>query len=92
MMKDGLVSTPFINGTFLNGITRQRIMQLLVDDGYKIEEKSIDLSELMEADELFATGNYSKICPCKKIEDRNLQVGPVATRARELYFSFVETI
>ncbi len=90
MVKDGLVLTPAINGTFLNGITRQRIMQLLVDDGYKIEEKSIDFSELMEADELFATGNYSKVSPCKKIEGRNLQVGPVATRARELYFNFVE--
>ncbi len=89
MVKDGLVSTPALNGTFLNGITRQRIMQLLGDDGYIVEEKSIDFHELLEADELFATGNYSKVSPCRKIEDRNLQAGPVSTRARELYFDFV---
>lgn len=91
MVKDYLVTTPVLNGTFLNGITRQRIMQLLADDGYKVEEKSIDFTELLEADELFATGNYSKVSPCTKIEDRALQIGSVSMRARELYFNFAES-
>lgn len=91
MVKDDLVTTPVLNGTFLNGITRQRIMQLLADDGYKVEEKSIDFTELLEADELFATGNYSKVSPCTKIEDRSLQIGSVSMRTRELYFNFAES-
>ena len=33
MAKDGVVYTPAPNGTFLNGITRQRVIQLLRDDG-----------------------------------------------------------
>ncbi len=91
MAKDGVVSTPEINGTFLNGITRQRVIQLLRDDGHTVVERAIEFDEVLEADELFATGNYAKVRPCTKIEDRELQPGPVATRARELYFEFAKT-
>lgn len=91
MAKDDVVSTPEINGTFLNGITRQRVIQLLRDDGHTVVERAIDFDEVLEADELFATGNYAKVLPCTKIEDRELQPGPVATRARELYFEYAKT-
>jgi len=91
MVKDGIVSTPELNGTFLNGITRQRVIQLLRDDGFQVVERIIDFNEVLGADELFATGNYAKVQPCTRIEDRELQPGPVATRARELYFDFAKT-
>ncbi len=89
-VKDGTVVTPVINGTFLNGITRQRVIQLLKDDGYPVEERTVDFDEVMQADELFATGNYAKVLPCTRLEERELQPGPVATRARELYFQFAD--
>ena len=91
MVKDGIVATPMINGTFLNGITRQRVIQLLRDDGMTVDERRITYPELVQADELFATGNYTKINPVIQIEDRSLQRGPVAARARELYFAYAET-
>lgn len=91
MVKDGVVSTPVINGTFLNGITRQRVIKLLRDDGFEVVERTIDFPELLGADELFATGNYAKVRPCTKLEDREYQPGPMATRARELYFDFAKT-
>ena len=91
MVKDGVVHTPAINGTFLNGITRQRTIQVLRDDGFTVEERPIDFEELLEADELFSTANHTKIMPCTKIEDHNLNTGPVFTRARELYFEWAKT-
>lgn len=90
MVKEGIISTPVINGTFLNGITRQRVIQLLRDDGHTVVERSIRFEDVLEADELFATGNYAKVLPCTKIEERALQPGPVSTRARALYFEFAE--
>jgi branched-chain amino acid aminotransferase len=90
MVKDNIVSTPAWNATFLNGITRQRIIQLLRDDGRNVEERRITFSELLEADETFATGNYTKINPVVLIEDHEMQSGPVAARARELYFDYAE--
>ena len=91
MVKDGVAATPMINGTFLNGITRQRVIQLLRDDGMVVEERRITYPELEQADEIFATGNYTKINPVIQLEDRNLQKGPVADRARTLYFEYAET-
>ena len=89
--QDEAVHTPAINGTFLNGITRQRIIELLRKDGIEVNERSIALEELTTADELFATGNYAKVMPCTRYEERNLQPGPMYKRARELYFRFVES-
>ena len=45
----------------------------------------------MEADEIFSTGNYAKVMPCTRIETRNLQPGPITTKARELYFEWAKT-
>lgn len=88
MAKDGVVHTPGINGTFLNGITRQRTIALLRQGGFEVEERAISYEELCDADELFGTGNYAKVSPCTRIEDRELQPGPIYTRARELYFEY----
>ncbi|WP_031269285.1 MULTISPECIES: branched-chain amino acid aminotransferase [unclassified Labrenzia] len=88
MAKEGKVHTPVPNGTFLNGITRQRVIQLLRSVGYDVFERTMDYGEFLEADEIFSTGNYSKVTPVKRIEERDLQPGPIAARARELYWEF----
>lgn len=91
MALDGVVHTPAINGCFLNGITRQRVISLLENDGIEVHERTISPDELGQADELFATGNYAKLMPCTRFEERNLQPGPMYQRARELYFAYSET-
>ena len=88
MVRDGKVATPADNGTFLNGITRQRMIGLLREDGHDVEERTVELEELLEADEVFATGNAPKVIPASRIEARDFQPGPVARRARELYWAF----
>jgi branched-chain amino acid aminotransferase len=88
--KDGVARTPAINGTFLNGVTRQRVIQLLRDDGVSVEEGIVTRRDVMEADEVFNTGNYGKVMPVIRVEDRELQPGPVARRARELYFDYAK--
>lgn len=88
LVKDGEVHTPYPNGTFLNGITRQRVIKLLRDDGIAVHERIVGYDDLLDADELFSTGNYSKVVPINRIDDRHLQPGPVAARARELYWDF----
>jgi branched-chain amino acid aminotransferase len=88
MVKDGVVATPVSNGTFLNGITRQRVIELLRSDGVEVIERSIGFSEVLAADELFGTGNYAKVVPYTRIEDRELEAGQMTRRARELYFRF----
>ena len=88
MVKDGVVFTPAPNGTFLTGITRSRTMRLLREAGTEVVEKSLSVADFMDADEIFSTGNHSKVVPVIKIEDRELQAGPTARKARELYMDW----
>jgi branched-chain amino acid aminotransferase len=89
--KDGVVATPAVNGTFLNGITRQRVAKLLGDAGYRVEERRVTFAEVLAADEVFATGNYAKVLPCIRVDERHYQPGPVAAKARDLYFSWAKS-
>jgi branched-chain amino acid aminotransferase len=88
MVKDGVVKTPNPNGTFLNGITRQRVIDLLRKDGYTVEETSLRYDDFAQADEIFSSGNYSKVMPITRIDSREMQPGPVSRKARELYMDF----
>jgi branched-chain amino acid aminotransferase len=86
--KDGAVFTPTPNGTFLNGITRQRVIKLLRDAGISVVETTLSYRDIQTADEIFSSGNYSKVMPINRIEDRSLQPGPLYRKARELYWEY----
>ena len=88
LVKDGTVFTPQPNGTFLNGITRQRVVALLRDAGHEVCETVLKVDDFLDADELFSTGNYSKVVPITGIEDRKLQPGPMQKKARDLYWAW----
>jgi branched-chain amino acid aminotransferase len=87
----GKVVTPVPNGTFLSGITRARVIELLAKAGVAVEQRSVRPEELETAIEIFNTGNYGKVTPCVRYEARTLPAGPVATQARDLYFAYMET-
>ena len=89
--KDGVVFTPAPNGTFLNGITRQRVVKLLREAGVSVVETTLRYSDLENADEIFSSGNYSKVMPVNRIDDRSLQPGPLYRKARELYWAFAHS-
>jgi branched-chain amino acid aminotransferase len=91
MAKDGVVYTPIPNGTFLAGITRQRVIGLLRGNGVTVVEKTLKYADLQGADELFSTGNYSKVVPITRIDDRALAFGPFYKKARELYWAFAHS-
>jgi branched-chain amino acid aminotransferase len=88
MVRDGVVLTPVPNGTFLAGITRQRIIDLLRESGTEVRETVLSVADFMAADEMFSTGNYSKVVPITGLEERTLQPGPVSARARSLYWEW----
>ena len=88
MAKDGAVFTPIANGTFLAGITRRRVIGLLREAGVTVTETVLRYEDFENADEMFSTGNASKVMPITRIGERSLQPGPFYTKARELYWAF----
>jgi branched-chain amino acid aminotransferase len=89
--KDGVVKTPIANGTFLAGITRRRVIGLLRGAGVEVVEGVLKYADVAAADEIFSTGNASKVLPITRVDDRALQPGPVYRRARELYWAFAHS-
>lgn len=89
--RDGVALTPACNGTFLNGITRQRVIKLLREAGTEVQETTLTRQDILDADEVFSTGNYGKVLPITRVEDRHYQAGRIYQRARELYFEFART-
>ena len=88
---DGTVVTPVPNGTFLSGITRARVIDLLAQAGIVVAERAVLPPELEAAKEIFNTGNFGKVTPCIRYQSRPLPVGPIATLARERYMAFSAT-
>ena len=88
LAKDGVVYTPAPNGTFLNGVTRQRLVGLLRGAGVSVVETVLDYAAFQSADEIFSCGNFAKVMPVTRIDDRSLQPGPMFTKARALYWAY----
>lgn len=91
MARDGVVFTPIANGTFLAGITRKRVIELLRQSGITVIETTLTYDDFRKADEIFASGNYSKVVPVTRVDDRSLPFGPIYTKARELYWDFAHS-
>jgi branched-chain amino acid aminotransferase len=89
--KHGVVHTPVPNGTFLNGLTRQRVITLLRGSGIEVHERTLGIADLMDADEIFSTGNFGKVQPVTRLDHHHVEPGSIYRRARELYWEFAHT-
>jgi branched-chain amino acid aminotransferase len=91
MVRGGEVFTPVANGTFLNGITRQRVIGLLRAAGRSVHETTLSVDDFRAADEIFSTGNMNKVMPVIAFDDRHFQFGPVTRQARLLYWDWAHS-
>ena len=73
-----IIHTP-IPDCFLNGITRQAVIKMVTDQGFKITEKHILPSEIDNYDEAFLTGTAAEITPIKSIDNISFSTGDNST-------------
>ena len=64
------------------------MIALLRDDGVTVVEKTLLYRDFQGADEIFSSGNFAKVAPVIRVDDRSLQPGPFYSRARKLYWEF----
>jgi branched-chain amino acid aminotransferase len=88
MVKDGALFTPDPE-CFLNGITRQTVLQLAQDMGYKATVTTIMPDELLKADEIFVTGTAAEITPVSRIDETSFKVGKVTKEFQDAYHALV---
>lgn len=84
IVKNGILYTP-IADCFLNGITRQTIIEIARKNNIKCEEKKISKEELLNADGIFMTGTAIEITPITKVEDKIFPVDEITKKMIEFY-------
>jgi len=84
MVKDGVLKTP-LTGRILSSITRKSVLEAAPVIGIPVSETFIFPEELKNADEIFISHSGIKVCPVKRLEDRDLPApGPVTQKIMDL--------
>ena len=86
---DGEIHTP-IPDCFLNGITRQTVIQIAEQQGLKVIVRDIYPDEISKADEIFLTGSAVEVTPVGKIDDHSFKVGKITSAIADLYMKEVD--
>ncbi|QGX97851.1 branched-chain amino acid--2-keto-4-methylthiobutyrate aminotransferase [Roseovarius faecimaris] len=77
----------------LHGITRRTVLELAEAQGFSVEERTLPVAELMEADEVFLSSSGGGVIPVARINDRqfsNGAAGAQALRLRQAYWALMQ--
>ena len=91
MIAENTLFTPK-DETVLNGITRQTVMKIASDLGYKVIEKNISVDELENAEETFFTGTAAEVTPIVQIDDKMIndgKPGKITKEVQKIYFDLI---
>jgi len=93
LVKEGMIFTPFLDGTNLTGITRDSVLHIARDLGYEVREGQLAREALYTADELFFTGTASEVTPIRsvdRIEVGEGKAGPVTMAIQKRFMAIVQ--
>ncbi len=86
---DGVIYTPDLATSILPGITRDTVIQIAQDLGYRVVEKNLIRPDLYLADEVFMCGTAAEVTPISSVDDQEVGVGPVTLELQQAYWDTV---
>ena len=86
---NGEIHTP-VPDCFLNGITRQAVIEIAKSEGIKVIERDIYPDEIKNAEEIFLTGSAVEVTPVGKIDNQTFKVGDITAMISSLYMKEVD--
>lgn len=89
-VKNGEVHTPLADA-FLNGITRQTIIQMLKEKGITVHERHIMPEEMEGFEQCWLTGTAAEVTPVGQIGDYTFDVGALTRDVAESYEKLVRS-
>jgi branched-chain amino acid aminotransferase len=90
VVRDGVLYTPDLATSILPGITRDTIVQIAQDLGYRVVEKELIRTDLYLADEVFMCGTAAEVTPLREIDDHVVgRPGPVTLEIQTAYLDTV---
>jgi branched-chain amino acid aminotransferase len=92
IVKKGVLHTPDLASSILEGITRDTVITLAREMGLEVKEGRITRDQLWLADEVFFTGTAAEITPVREVDNRTIgegTVGPLTKRLQDKFFAVV---
>ncbi len=92
VVRDQIVCTPPLSAGILPGITRESVLQLGRDLGYRVKERNISRGELLTSDEVFLTGTAAEVTPVREIDGHlmgNGSAGPITEKIQTTFLNLV---
>jgi D-alanine transaminase len=88
VIRNEVIATPPLSDNILPGITRGLILELAQDAGFTIEERTIALTELDHADEVWISSSTRELMPVVAIAGKMVASGTPGPIARQLQHAF----
>ncbi len=88
IVRNGVLITPDANSDILEGITRRTILEIAKEINLKTRERTVDLTELYVADEVFVCGTSAFVTPVIEIDKRQVsrgKIGPITKSLQEAH-------
>jgi len=92
LVRSGVIATPPLSASILNGITRQSVISLASEQGYEVCDALVSRDDLYLADELFFTGTAAEISPIVQVDEHSVGDGRPGPVTRDLAKAFHEIL
>jgi branched-chain amino acid aminotransferase len=92
IVKKGVLITPDLSSSILEGITRDTVITLAREMGLEVKEGRITRDQLWLADECFFTGTAAELTPVREVDNRPIgegKVGPITKKLQDKFFAVV---
>lgn len=88
-IKGDKVCTPAVNGLFLDGITRQKLIEMMLAEKISISEVSLDFNEFLESDEIFICNSVKGIRSVGKVQEKVFNSNNITREIDYLFQKFI---
>lgn len=92
VVRDGVIHTPPLTASILDGINRRSAIQIARDLGYELVERDIARGELYLADEVYVTGTAAELTPIREIDDHPIGTGKPGPITKAVQAAFEDAL
>jgi branched-chain amino acid aminotransferase len=92
VVRDGAIYTNKADDSILMGITRSAAIEIARAEGYRVEAKSLELDDLLNADEAFFTGTAAEITPIREVDGKEIGTGRRGAITEKIQTIFFEAV
>ena len=89
-VKGDCIYTPVVNDLFLNGITRQKIIEMMVAEKIKVLEVALDFNALLESDEIFICNSVKGIRSVGKLHEKEFGIPKITAEINQIFNKLIE--